>query len=118
MEGWTDIMYIYMDAYNNIIVIFYYISCVVLCALFLLNMTIAVMLNQYEELDKKESSKEANEIRQMGLNSNLPVKLVDFILDHDLCIKKPKEEQSDLTFSERIWKIIWAKPKIPEDDYY
>ena len=34
----------------------------------------------------------------MGLSSNLPVKLVDFILDHDLSIKKPKgDEQSDLT---------------------
>jgi len=48
MEGWTVIMYIYMDAYNRLIVIFYYVCCVVVCSLFLLNMTIAVMLNQYE----------------------------------------------------------------------
>ena len=64
MEGWTEIMYIYMDAYNNLIVIFYYISCVVLCALFLLNMTIAVMLKQHEELDKKESKKNTGELKE------------------------------------------------------
>ena len=62
MEGWTIIMYIFMDAYNNLIVIFYYISCIVTCSLFLLNMTIAVMLNQYEELDKSEGAKDYGEL--------------------------------------------------------
>jgi len=42
-----------MDAYNKLIVVFYYIFCVVVCSLFLLNMTIAVMLNHYEDLEKR-----------------------------------------------------------------
>ena len=91
MEGWTDIMYIYMDSYNNLIVIFYYIACVVLCALFLLNMTIAVMLRQHEELDKKETKKDTGGLKEQGLKFNLPGKLVDFILEHDMVAKKPKK---------------------------
>ena len=55
MQDWTQIMYMYIDAYYTIVVVFYYIACVVVCSLFLLNMTIAVMLMQFEELDKKES---------------------------------------------------------------
>lgn len=66
MEGWTIIMYIYMDAYNSAVVITYYIFCVVLCALFVLNMTIAVMLNQYEELDKKEQKKDEGALLEHG----------------------------------------------------
>ena len=52
MEGWTKIMNIYEDASNSIFVNIYFISCVVICSFFLLNLTIAVMLMKYEELDK------------------------------------------------------------------
>jgi hypothetical protein len=52
MEGWTKIMNIYEDASNALFVSIYFISCVVICSFFLLNLTIAVMLMKYEELDK------------------------------------------------------------------
>jgi hypothetical protein len=52
MEGWTKIMNIYEDAYASWFVILYFICCVVICSIFLLNLTIAVMLMKYEELDK------------------------------------------------------------------
>ena len=54
MEGWTKVMYIYQDAYAHWFVSIYFISCIVICAFFLLNLTIAVMLNKYEELSKND----------------------------------------------------------------
>jgi len=52
MEGWTKIMNIYQDVYMEQFVIAYFVMCVVICSFFLLNLTIAVMLMKYEELDK------------------------------------------------------------------
>ena len=64
MEGWTHIMNIYEDTYMAVVVHLYFISCVVICSFFLLNLTIAVMLMKYEELDKKQTdSKHKEELR-------------------------------------------------------
>ena len=46
-------MNIYQDAYMTWFVIIYFISCIIICSVFLLNLTIAVMLMKYEELDKE-----------------------------------------------------------------
>jgi len=82
MEGWTQIMYIYMDAYIDWFVVIYYISCVVICSFFLLNLTIAVMLNKYDELDKSEhDSKHKNELREFGKEAQLPEELTEFIIN-------------------------------------
>ena len=51
MEGWTTVMYIYEDVSSRILVDLYFISCVVICSFFLLNLTIAVMLREYDELE-------------------------------------------------------------------
>jgi len=55
MEGWTKIMNIYEDAYLGWFVNLYFTTCVIICSFFLLNLTIAVMLMKYEELDKNQS---------------------------------------------------------------
>jgi hypothetical protein len=57
-------MNIYEDTFYAAIVNLYFISCVVICSFFLLNLTIAVMLMKYEELDKKQTnSKHKEELR-------------------------------------------------------
>ena len=45
-------MNIYQDAYMEWFVITYFMLCIIICSVFLLNLTIAVMLMKYEELDK------------------------------------------------------------------
>ena len=55
MEGWTTIMNLYEDVSPAVIVRPYFICCVVICSFFLLNLTIAVMLMKYEELDKNQA---------------------------------------------------------------
>ena len=84
MEGWTYIMNIYEDAYLAWFVDVYFIGCVVICSFFLLNLTIAVMLMKYEELDKDQSdSKHKEELRQIGIQFKLPPKLIEFLIKQD-----------------------------------
>lgn len=81
MEGWTDMMYIFMDAINPYFVKFYFISCVIICSFFLLNLTVAVMLMEYEELDKSDNnSTHKNQLIYMGRQSHLPTPFIDFII--------------------------------------
>ena len=56
-------------------------SCVIICSFFLLNLTIAVMLMQYEELEQKNSnSVHKTLLRNIGLDANLPHNLVEFVI--------------------------------------
>ena len=83
-EGWTKIMNIYTDVYANWFVNLYFISCVVICSFFLLNLTIAVMLMKYEELDKLQTkSKHHEELKQIGMSINLPPELSEFLIKTD-----------------------------------
>lgn len=74
MEGWTKIMNIYQDVYLGWFVSLYFTVCVVICSFFLLNLTIAVMLMKYEELDKidKSKSQHKDELRDIGRSCRLP----------------------------------------------
>ena len=81
MEGWTKIMNIYEDAGDLGIVIMYFVTCVIVCSFFLLNLTIAVMLMKYEELDKtQDNNKHSEELRQLGRAIRLPAPLIDFLI--------------------------------------
>lgn len=66
MEGWTKIMNIFQDAYAAWFVVAYFILCIIICSVFLLNLTIAVMLMKYEELDKAQESGESEIGKKKG----------------------------------------------------
>jgi hypothetical protein len=85
MEGWTKIMNIYEDASTAWFVNMYFILCVVINSFFLLNLTIAVMLMKYEELDKNQSanSKHQEELKQIGQEIKLPIALTHFLIQQD-----------------------------------
>lgn len=55
LEGWIDITNLYTDAYQGWFVNIYFLLCIIVCSFFVLNLTIAVMLLKYEELDKSDS---------------------------------------------------------------
>ena len=94
LEGWIDITNIYKDAYSPHFVNFYFLLCIVVCSFFVLNLTIAVMLIKYEELDKSEKSSEhledlrvyGNEIGEEGL----PEAFTEFIIEQDNINISPK----------------------------
>lgn len=52
LEGWTTLSYIYLDVANAYFVDFYFVLCVVINSFFLLNLTIAVMLTEYDDIEK------------------------------------------------------------------
>jgi hypothetical protein len=74
--------------------------CIIICSVFLLNLTIAVMLMKYEELDKQQETGDAsvgkkageeaplrtadhhnNELRAIGKKADLPKELIDFLIE-------------------------------------
>jgi hypothetical protein len=120
MEGWTEIMYIYMDAYSTVIVVFYYICCVIVCSLFLLNMTIAVMLKQYEELERSTSAAHIEVLRDHAIGAKLPPRLVDLIIKHDMQLKKNKveDEEERKGFCTKMRELFNAKVVVPDGPYY
>lgn len=84
MEGWTKIMNIYVDSYSPWFVNLYFILCVLICSFFLLNLTIAVMLMKYEELDKSSAnSKHNQDLENLGKDIGLPIKLISFLISQD-----------------------------------
>jgi hypothetical protein len=94
LEGWIDITNIYEDAYQDGFVCVYFLLCIIVCSFFVLNLTIAVMLLKYEELDKSEKSSEhledlrvyGNEIGENGL----PPDFTEFIIEQDNINISPK----------------------------
>ena len=48
LEGWSEIMMMIQDSYNIYISTTFFIICVVICSFFLLNLTIAVMLDKFK----------------------------------------------------------------------
>lgn len=48
LEGWADIMNMIKDSYNQFTTIIFFISCVIICSYFLINLTVAVMLDQFK----------------------------------------------------------------------
>lgn len=84
MEGWTKIMNMYQDAFHAWFIGIYFILCVIICSFFLLNLTIAVMLMKYEELDKQQdNTTHKQELRTLGKEINLPPELIVFLLNQD-----------------------------------
>jgi len=47
LEGWTQIMYMIQDAYSYYFAAIYFSLCIIICSYFLLNLTVAVMLDNF-----------------------------------------------------------------------
>ena len=73
------------DAYAPWFVNLYFISCVVICSFFLLNLTIAVMLMKYQELDKvqQQKSKLNEDLKRAGEEIKLPMPLIEWLIKNE-----------------------------------
>jgi hypothetical protein len=126
LEGWTVIMYMMQDAYTKYITSIYFVLAVVVCAFFLINLTIAIMLKNYDELDKNEknTTHQANLI-EIGMKTKLPSKLIYFIVGEENLIvskkanKRLKDQGENQTLKNQIIEsFIYTKIEIPNDSYY
>jgi len=50
LEGWTDIMYMVSDGYNIYASNVFFSLCVIICSYFLLNLTVAVMFENFNAM--------------------------------------------------------------------
>ena len=64
LEGWTKIMYIMADGFNGVLAAMYFCLLIIMCSYFVMNLTIAVML---ENLSKDESVLEKYESHLEGI---------------------------------------------------
>lgn len=119
-------MYMMQDAYSKYITAIYFVLAVIVCAFFLINLTIAIMLKNYDELDKNEknTTHQANLI-EIGMNAKLPSKLIYFIVGEDNLIVnkrakkrlKEKGEHSSLK-NQLIKSFVYTKIEVPNESYY
>ena len=84
LEGWTNVMYIYMDVANQAFVIIYFVLCVIINSFFLLNLTIAVMLTEYAEIEEEnDKSPLKKQLLFEGKEANIPKPLTMFIIQQN-----------------------------------
>ena len=119
-------MYMMQDAYTMYITSIYFVLAVVVCAFFLINLTIAIMLKNYDELDKnvKNTTHQASLI-EIGMKTKLPSKLIYFIVREENLIvsKKANRRLKDQGENQNlktqiITSFIYTEIKIPDENYY
>ena len=87
MDGWTKIMNITQEFASKWFVHFFFISCVWVCAFFVLNLTIASMLIKYDNLDKEN---DANKVDQFERELT---DMANDIFDKVIQIKKEQKNE-------------------------
>ena len=135
LEGWTKMMYYYSDAYNPWLTHFYFISLIIICSFFILNLTVAILLDNYAENENQEGGliSSAIELTEAGKSAGLPEEVIDFVIHQDITTIKKKKTKlvstSDQTSSmggsmtSNIYhnmyiSFISHKATIPQHKYY
>lgn len=123
LEGWINITNMYQDVYTSSFVQIYFVLCAVVCSMFVLNLTIAVMLLKYDEFSNSDEGQDDKdqELIEYAEQIGLPYRFIDFILEHDGIqisqkgLKMLQRQSSDDDF----WtKLIYSDQKPDEEDCY
>jgi hypothetical protein len=87
-------MYYYSDAYFPWITHFYFIALIIICSFFILNLTIAILLENYAENESQDGGLILNTIELMdaGKEACLPKEVIDFIINQDITTIKKKKK--------------------------
>ena len=56
LQGWTDIMYIMQDAHSAWFASIYFPLVIIICSFFIMNLTVAVMLENFSRINKSTDS--------------------------------------------------------------
>lgn len=131
-DGWSDIMAIYEDAFAPWFVSLYFVLVVVVCADFILNLTIALMLLKYDEAQQDNSKTASHDSDERDMFSKelhdlgekiFPEKyhnIVDFIVDTD-GIAIDKGAYKELKAASGFWQSLFEGEKYLLDrtqEYY
>lgn len=98
LEGWTGMMYYYSDAYQPVATHLYFILLVIICSFFILNLTIAILLDNYAERENEDGGLVSStvELTDAGKEANLPPEVIDFIIHQDITTTKKKSTKNVL----------------------
>ena len=113
----------FTDSYQVWFVNIYFLSCVVVCSMFVLNLTIAVMLLKYEEFEKNnDHSAIGIELHDYAEDLGLPCKLVGFLLAQDnlsVCSNGQKILEKSNN-GESLWNLLMKSSVTfdSKDQYY
>ena len=121
LEGWTDIMSNFQDSYNKYVAAIYFTALVLLCALLLINLIIAVLLENLHEsqnmLGKSHDFEQIIiELTELGFPSSASI----FMTDYELNIVSHAGHQGK---SKKCLKAIgslcrFPEPKYPQSSYF
>ena len=121
LEGWIDVTNMYQDAYQSSFVVVYFLLCVIVCSMFVLNLTIAVMLLKYDELNEEnDESEQILELREMGEEIGLPFKFIDFIIETDNIgiSNKGLKMLAKSEAKESFWETLLSSDQKPDDEHW
>ena len=62
LEGWNEIMNFFQEIYTTSFVRIYFLIVVWICAFFILNLTIALMLMKYDQVNKGNEEEDEHDI--------------------------------------------------------
>jgi len=82
-------MYIYQDSFSKIFTPLYFIFLLLVCSFFILNLTVAIMLNKYEEISNSEGNEDKiSELIDLGQQAGLPNEVTEFIIIQNITGKR------------------------------
>lgn len=94
MEGWTNVMYNYMDASGPIAAVYFPVL-VILGSFFLLNLFLAVIMETFSEMNErqleKDKAKEKFKLELMGGGGDIPLRMPSNV-EHMMKVTKKKVE--------------------------
>ena len=85
MEGWTSIMNMHADAFQSIMAQLFFVACVLVCSFFILNLTVATMLDNYSEQEEMARTDTENYelLKTLGEEAKLPLNVINEIINND-----------------------------------
>ena len=85
-EGWTMIMYYYSGSFSPVLTHIVFISMIIICSFFLLNLTIAILLDKYAESEVEDGGliEDSLALHDAGREAKLSTEVIDFIIHQDI----------------------------------
>lgn len=106
LEGWTTIMYKYQDAYGRVIPVIYFVLVVLICSYFVLNLTVAIMLDNYEKMGESDDNDDMMaELTDHGREAGLPDELTLFLVENDIDVAKSQKKVKKLCSNLFFFKL-------------
>jgi hypothetical protein len=121
LEGWVDIMNNYQDSYDKYIAASYFIALVLLCALLLINLIIAVLLDKLHESQENDSKNgKFLDLLESLVNLGYPNSVAQFMTSYELNITSSRSHKPfHKLLAQRLCSLLHSpKVSLPASSYF